>query len=297
MKKLQETDSIYKSQTIEIETQDEYDEKSFKELFPDFAEDFDDLIQKDQETGAKQDTKPENEFLNIIYSPKVAYEVLDCFYKAAEISATCRDSWSTIYLKGFDLASEIISNSRATLSYEMDQIGRSGILYAAHARLKSIEEPLNLNSDKSYDFYNDPNVFEAQKAKLLILQFEKKLNVALANWPEHDVLVNLAAICRRIISFPVTSSLMKFLLGLELLMVKSHDWEAYSSKEFSVREELNLIIKQIVEWRKLELESWRDLLDIETRKCAEGVANQWYHLWKLIYRSVDMEIKVNFYLT
>jgi midasin len=85
---------------------------------------------------------------------------------------------------------------------------------------------------------------------------------------------------------------MKLLLGLELLLIKSHDWEAYSSKEYSLKNELDQIIKLIVSWRKLELETWRELLEIESRKCSEVVSSQWFHLWKIIIRALQSELDV-----
>lgn len=84
----------------------------------------------------------------------------------------------------------------------------------------------------------------------VLLSYNRSLDKALKNWPEHDVLQNLSSICQKIISFPITSPIIKLLVGLEILLVKSDDWERYASKEFSLRSELNQLIGLIIQWRK-----------------------------------------------
>jgi midasin len=140
----------------------------------------------------------------------------------------------------------------------------------------------NFESQRIYDFYKHPNIPQARQVREVLLSYNRSLDKALKNWPEHDVLQNLSSICQKIISFPITSPIIKLLVGLEILLVKSDDWERYASKEFSLRSELNQLIGLIIQWRKLELESWRDLLNIEASKATEKVSGQWFHLWKII---------------
>lgn len=69
-------------------------------------------------------------------------------------------------------------------------------------------------------------------------QFITRLEELILEWPEHAVLVQIMQICHRILSFPVTSPLMKVLSGLEMLLKKAQEWESYASKKVSVQGDL-----------------------------------------------------------
>jgi midasin len=292
-----ESESIYKTKEVHIETQDEYDEKRFKELFPDYAEDFEDL-----ESEAKDEEIHESPFKNelTIYSGKKAMEILSIFHsictsvnsiEGESFTGSTKSIWPDIYADCFNIGVSVLESYKVIPSSDMDVKLKTGFIFMNQMRIKSIDSPLDQGKDV-YDFYNDPNIYESRRIGPVILQYEKKLNMALEKWPEHDVLISLATICKRLISFPVTSPILKLLLGLELLLIKSHDWEAYSSKEYSLKQEMDNLIKIIVSWRKLELETWRDLLEIESRKGSEAVSSQWYHLWKVVICALQAEIEV-----
>jgi len=68
------------------------------------------------------------------------------------------------------------------------------------------------------------------------------------------LLEQLLKIVRRILSFPVTSPLMKILTGLEFLHGKINDWEANASKQVSLYSHMEKIGRLIGRWRRLELQ-------------------------------------------
>jgi midasin (ATPase involved in ribosome maturation) len=145
---------------------------------------------------------------------------------------------------------------------------------------------------QDYDFYNDCNLAETRKILPVLWNFEKELKRALEQWPEHTVLLTLQGLVNRLLSMPLTSSLMKILVGLEILMVKTDEWESYSSKEFSLKNSLQGITSLVVTWRKLELETWGQLLVVEDRKCKLSVAEHWPKMWKIIISTLLSEIRV-----
>jgi midasin len=61
--------------------------------------------------------------------------------------------------------------------------------------------------------------------------------------------------------FPVTSPVARFLTGLELLHDKMEDWNKTAHKGNNLNDLSTAVRKQIVEWRKLELNSWRESLN------------------------------------
>ena len=59
-----------------------------------------------------------------------------------------------------------------------------------------------------------------------------------------------------------TTPLMKMLTGLELLLEKLEEWQAYASKRLnSCLEEMNSIKQLIIRYRKIQILSWRNLLN------------------------------------
>lgn len=66
-------------------------------------------------------------------------------------------------------------------------------------------------------------------------------------------------------SFSLDAPLMKFLVGLELLLKTSQEWEVNAASHVSLHESLTDITKLIIRWRKLELETWPQLLERKKR--------------------------------
>jgi midasin (ATPase involved in ribosome maturation) len=55
---------------------------------------------------------------------------------------------------------------------------------------------------------------------------------------------------------------MKMLTGLELLLEKLDEWQAYASKSLnSCLEEMNTLKQLIIRYRKIQILSWRNLLN------------------------------------
>lgn len=86
------------------------------------------------------------------------------------------------------------------------------------------------SEDKGYDFYKDSNVEEVKKCVPILDQVLKRIKQLLEQWPEHPTLQSIVVIIERIFSFPVTSSVFRFLTGLELLLVKMQEWEEIAHK-------------------------------------------------------------------
>jgi len=59
-----------------------------------------------------------------------------------------------------------------------------------------------------------------------------------------------------------STPLMKMLTGMELLLEKLDEWQAYASKNLnSCHDEMNTIKQLIIRYRKIQILSWRNLLN------------------------------------
>jgi midasin len=289
-KELEEA-SLYKVQAHTFETEEEFDEAEMKKMFPDFEEDFADIDPAVKERPINErDLK--NEVIINAFDSETVKRIRICFgsfiaslvNKNAEVFDA---QWKSAYMSAFDAAVNFQNKCHCKLSLLSEESAQEGFLVASKVRSDSIEK--SECAFKIYDFYNDENIPETCRLRSILIEYDEKIQVCLDQWPEHAVLLGLRVICQRIVSFSVTSPIMKLLTGLELLLTKSEDWEKYASKEYSLKFVLNQIVALIVSWRKLELNSWKELLEIESEKAHQQIDTLWFHLWRTIYHAVENE--------
>lgn len=68
-------------------------------------------------------------------------------------------------------------------------------------------------------------------------------------------------IIERIYGFDITSPVSRFLTGFEILLTKCHDWEENAHSGVSLQEHMQGLTQQIITWRKLELNMWKNSLN------------------------------------
>lgn len=73
--------------------------------------------------------------------------------------------------------------------------------------------------------------------------------------------IQIIVVMERILKFPISSPIPRFLTGLELLLGKINDWEQNAHQGVSLMGCTNSIKELVVDWRKLELASWKMSLD------------------------------------
>lgn len=122
------------------------------------------------------------------------------------------------------------------------------------------------------------NIAEVQRLHSLLVDMKSALKELLLRWPEHPTLLHILSVCERITKFPVNDSLMRFLIGAEMVLEKSQDWEAYASKDVSLNVPLGAISQLVLEWRKLEINSWSSMLDREHANYTASNDKFWLHL-------------------
>ena len=149
----------------------------------------------------------------------------------------------------------------------------------------------HLDDDEVPNFYakNIP-LREATKARTLLVGLSDRLTVLIERWPDHPILEQCVQYCRRILSFSQQEPLTKFLVGIELLLHKSEEWEAYASREFSIKESMDEMVTLIMRWRKMELESWKHLLDAQHQLYAERVHPWWFRLYRVLMSGSDGDV-------
>lgn len=73
----------------------------------------------------------------------------------------------------------------------------------------------------------------------------------------------------------MTDPLMKITSGLELILEKLQEWETNAAKYVSVQSAMNSVSQLIIEWRKLELDGWKNSLDNVFNKIRKKSTKYW----------------------
>ena len=166
-----EDQKTFKVQSYEFETEEEFDQKQINQIFPDFAEDFTDII-----------IPPQNDFDNIAIPkpllPSVTIDVFDevtctrvcelfaklttSFASSISQKRNFADSWGKAFCHSFDAAILFNQTENCIPNLDIDFLGRAGYLFIAHRRKTSMEDPTLIANNTLYDFYNDENIYEVQ---------------------------------------------------------------------------------------------------------------------------------------
>ncbi|XP_033336576.2 midasin [Megalopta genalis] len=138
------------------------------------------------------------------------------------------------------------------------------------------------NSSHDYDFYRDPNIIEVEECQPYFEKLTEKIEAFLMEWSENPILNSIKVIIERLLSFPINSSLLRFLVGIELLLTKIQQWEENARHDVSLAEFMDFFGKKILHWRKLELSRWKDSLEILEDNLKSEASRWWFFLFNLV---------------
>jgi midasin len=123
---------------------------------------------------------------------------------------------------------------------------------------------------------------EAALMQAPLSALSQRLHVLLEEWPEHPLLQQLLGIVDRLLGLPLTTPLKAALTGLELLLARAQVWEETAARHVTLTQQLAAVAGLATRWRKLELASWKGLLERVQLRHAAGANSSWYHLYQLL---------------
>ncbi|OLY83069.1 Midasin [Smittium mucronatum] len=188
--------------------------------------------------------------------------------------------------------------SYATINHKDLGIGsKNGIKSLDEFRIEDKNNPLlsllGINSEKLrlYDFYHHSNKKEAQILNSIVGPLLDRVEFLLSQYSDHSVLLQIKSISVNILSLKISTPIAKLLTGLETLLTKALDWENYnSSKDTSIQIQLDIITRQIINWRKLELYSWPLLVELEQYNRMNESHQYWFDLYSIIVKDKNFNI-------
>ena len=131
------------------------------------------------------------------------------------------------------------------------------------AKMKSVMNISEIELPSNYNFYHDPIPQEARLIFSPLSSIHQRLKTIMSEY-ESPLLNEVLFISNyMMVSFNTkTTPLMKMLTGMELLLEKMDEWEAYASKRLNSCQDEVMTLKQlIIRYRKIQILSWRNLLN------------------------------------
>ncbi|KAI6654086.1 Midasin [Oopsacas minuta] len=293
-----EKDSLYKYKEVEhcSDSSEEIIEKDFKEKFPDYYDRFSDV--ENTETNISADTskslKP-NLDENIWSFTEETYTILTnshSYFHTGNFLIQNSKFNNQSQISGIFLQERILQQYNTTHGMSTNLKGDYNLHIAiADICLKSFTQNL---TTEIYDFYIDPNPSELQQVKPALITFKTRIYQLLEEWPDHSVLNQLIVVADRILSLSITSPIMQILTGLQILITKAQDWEAYAAKHVSIQEELGHISELVIRYRKMELVGWPKVLEASKRKYEMKSTKLFMHIYQIINAYFSVEKIENF---
>ncbi|KAJ3293014.1 AAA ATPase midasin [Rhizoclosmatium sp. JEL0117] len=290
-----EKDELYKfkERTHEVLTEAEIEEKDLLEIFPDFYDEFEGEAQNDDDPHIKKlpplvsTTPTEPPKAPVRLDDSIAFEVREMhehMFRATSSTLTheqLRQSYQKVYMSTFEASAKVFDTTINPLDFKYEVTSRAGKIVVAQMRLDALtalDEEVKVSDN--FDFYRDHNIAEAQRLQSMLKTLDEMVGRLLDEWPENSTLLHIRVMNNRLASFSITSPIMKLLTGVELLFQKCHEWETYASSAVSLKSHLEQMTNLIVRWRKLELQSWKNLLKNEDRLADTKSSKLWFHLFR-----------------
>lgn len=288
----------YKVRQLDIETEEQLLEEEYRQQFPDYTvSDFQGVLAPNEavQNGASGVANAVD--ADMLISDRMLQRLCEVHAKLYAASACSKISVSKqeiihSFARAFTLAVSMRKTINSMDSSAVEHaVVASGVFASSLVQsrlgngLKSgvpTIQSLDSNYIRGIDFHRDPLVKEVVLVAEPLQQLMIKLQGLLALWPDHAILQQLVLISDRIRNFEISSPLARTLTGVELLLRKAQEWEAYAARMYSIAPELNALSALVTRWRKLELYSWPHLLYVKEKEHRLVAQKTWISMYSLL---------------
>ena len=114
--------------------------------------------------------------------------------------------------------------------------------------------------DRESDVYRRANPPEAISVVPLLRILKSRVLELLQQFPEHPTLTSVVQSIDRVFLLSPFVPVITLCTGIELVLSRVNDWHVNAPKALGMRQETDQLWAQVVEWRKRELNQWKDIL-------------------------------------
>ncbi|KAL0578801.1 AAA ATPase midasin [Marasmius crinis-equi] len=268
--------SLYRNETAAHQalSDAEIEQAEFLELFPSFESVLTEEMQAPAQRKAESFLVSEAETRKLV----VLHESI-CFYDMNKGEGDAFTGYDDVRT---ELLSAVLNTASEGLTDYIDRDSLALQLRLLDRRTRLLQ---NATADEDgYNFYVHANVPQATKAVDVVSQLKLRLHSIIQEFPDQMVLHHLETRCSTFLVLDLHSPLAKILSALEQLLLQTEDWEIYANKDNTLKANRSAMTDLIVEWRRLELSSWRALLENQAREFEGGVSVWWFRLYDALIR-------------
>ncbi|KAL5512832.1 hypothetical protein ACEPAG_3098 [Sanghuangporus baumii] len=275
--KARQAESLYRSrQTTHGTSDDDSEEEQIRQLFPVFSDEDEEVVldlTATERPSISVNSALSNEFARKLLNVHLLLFCRDDGWSRRE----CGELWHSTLL---DAVTHWKLGQLSSLPCSADDDSfalRLNILLDVKLRFQRTDA-------STYSFYHDANLHEARKAANVVKSLRDKLRDLIRFWPDQLVLQHLQDRCDSILSISMTSSVARMLGAVERLLLHTEDWEMFANHENSLTKQRQSLTDLIVEWRKLELNGWKSILDVEAKEFCAEVSDWWSRMYDTTVR-------------
>ena len=277
------------------ESDEEKMEKLLRDQFPDHSSEFCSIIHSVEESGedgnnvSVAEVATEVEIENVTLSKEQVWLLSKLHREVYAVRPNPADDRSRLraFLLSYEAASLLGYVSGNTEKVRKD-IWSTGAHVMALSTRKGKTEHGHIfleNSDTTHtDFHNDPNPLEVAKASACLKQITRRIAQLLRAFPGNAILLAVGRVVEHTRRLNLdTTSVGKALAGLEVILRKANEWEQHASERVKFGGALQNVSRLVVQWRKLELQSWSTLLDIRESHHRKKAQRHFLRLHLLVH--------------
>ncbi|RDA83003.1 hypothetical protein CP532_4393 [Ophiocordyceps camponoti-leonardi (nom. inval.)] len=142
------------------------------------------------------------------------------------------------------------------------------------------------STEKTVNFYTDPNLVEARKLVLLTQKVKTRFKElqSVDEIGHMQPLADVVESCDRLLGQIHSEPLAKLIPNVEHLHAAVYEWQfgGWASKVYAVLPFHDALTDTIIRWRRIELMTWAKLLDMEEEKCRKDAYSWWFMAYQVV---------------
>ncbi|KAL6716928.1 AAA ATPase midasin [Lecanora helva] len=131
-------------------------------------------------------------------------------------------------------------------------------------------------------FFTDSDLEEAAKLIQLTQKLQTRFTELQEAWPEHATIADVLRTSSELLDLRHIEPVAKLLTKAEQLHGYVHEWQVVASREYTAVALYDQLTELLISWRRLELSTWAQLLDMEDQKCYDNADAWWFIAYEAI---------------
>lgn len=284
------------TQEKEDATLETMQEKAFRQQFPDHRKDFHSLLQSDEDDVKGEEDEGDDDGPESTPHSALSEQQVDVLYQIYKRIFSENHSYlpkDPARKLAYHLSYASANETRAASGQESHSCWRQAESLGGHLFALSLVSipstammrihPYFHDSPTVVDFQNEPCPSMALSAAAPLEALLARTTQLLNAFPGHSILVGLYKICDKVNKLNLmTTPIGKVMTGLEVVLKQAQDWEQHASERVQLGPSLVEIGTLISQWRKLELESWSNLVKARHLRFAQKAQKHWKYLHDIV---------------